>query len=77
MSTNRAMPPHFGANNPPAPVRLATTAQAAEHFQVSTRTIRAWVAKGVLSAVRIGGRALRIDLESVKAHPVGGSTWAV
>lgn len=53
----------------------ATTAEVADRLQVSTRTIRRYIADGTLKAVRIGPRLVRVDVASVDAlaRPLG---WA-
>jgi len=58
------------------PEQYATLGEAAELFRVDQRTIRRWVADGTLSAVRIGKRALRIDLASLKTSRVGAAVAA-
>lgn len=59
---------------PPSPA-YATTAEVADRLQVSTRTIRRYIADGTLKAVRIGPRLVRVDVASVDAlaRPLG---WA-
>lgn len=51
----------------PAPRRNAwgTIRDAAEREQVSTRTIRRWIARGLIRAERIGPRLIRVDLDSL------------
>lgn len=47
--------------------RLATQQQAAEHFGVTDRTIRAWISKGYLTGFRLpSGRAIRVDLNEIE-----------
>ncbi|BBZ03598.1 hypothetical protein MCHIJ_30350 [Mycolicibacterium chitae] len=48
--------------------------QAAEHCDVSYRTIRRWISAGHLNAVRVGPRLLKVavaDLDTIM-QPVGG-----
>lgn len=45
----------------------ATLQQAAEHYQVSERTIRRMIARGDIEARRIGGRLIRVNLNSTPA----------
>lgn len=44
-----------------------TLQQAAEHYQVSERTIRRMIARGEIEARRIGGRLIRVNLNSTPA----------
>ncbi|MGJ9371821.1 helix-turn-helix domain-containing protein [Nesterenkonia sp. CF4.4] len=45
------------------PLNLATTAEAAARYHVSTKTILRRIQDGTLSAFRIGPQSLRIDLD--------------
>ncbi|BBX87846.1 helix-turn-helix transcriptional regulator [Mycolicibacterium aubagnense] len=45
--------------------RLISIEQAAEELQVSTRTVRRYVANGTVQGVRIGPRLIRVDLDSL------------
>lgn len=47
--------------------RWATLAQAAVHTGVSTKTMRRWVATGVVLAYRAGPKLVRIDLAELDA----------
>ena len=49
------------------PKNLVTLCDAAEATRVSTRTIRRWVADGLLPACRVGPKLLRVDLTDVEA----------
>jgi excisionase family DNA binding protein len=41
-----------------------TQAQAAEHLQVTDRTIRRYISEGLITGYRLpGGRAVRVDLD--------------
>jgi excisionase family DNA binding protein len=51
----------------PEPRWVTGLAAGAAYAKVSTRTIRAWVAKGVLPAYRIGPRQVQIDLNDIDA----------
>ena len=44
---------------PPLPA-LLTVKQTATYFQVSERTVRRWMASGLLKAVKVGPRQVRI-----------------
>jgi len=54
-----------------------TIDEAAEHLQLSTRTVRRYIADGKLEAKRIGKRAIRIKASSVAniGNPIGGAAW--
>ena len=41
--------------------RLLSTAQAADYLGVSTNTIRNYIARGILTAHRVGPKLLRFD----------------
>lgn len=64
----------------PAPRRPASIATAAEHYDVTTRTIRRWIADGKLPAWQVAGRLIRVDLDDVDALarpvPAAGSGTA-
>ena len=49
--------------------------KAAEHLDISDKTVRRMIARGDLKARRIGKRLLRVDRDSLLAHgrPVGGA----
>ena len=49
------------ANLPPRP----SIRQAAEYHGVDQKTIRRWIAKGRLSAHRVGPRLIRLDRDEV------------
>lgn len=59
------------------PNRPASIADGADYYQVSTRTIRRYVAQGLLPAYRIGPRLVRIDLDDLdrlaRRIPTAGS----
>lgn len=42
-----------------------TIAQAAEHANVSTKTIRRWISQGLVEAERVGPRLIRVNLASL------------
>lgn len=46
--------------------RNLTIAEAAEHLNVSDKTIRKWVAAGKLRAYRLNGKVLRFDLDDLE-----------
>jgi len=49
-----------------APARI-TISQAAERYGVSTRTIRRWIAAGILTGYRVGPTLIRLDAAEVEA----------
>jgi excisionase family DNA binding protein len=42
-----------------------TIADVAERYAVSCRTVRNWIARGIILAYRPGGRVIRIDAHSL------------
>jgi excisionase family DNA binding protein len=46
--------------------RKISIAQVAEQYEVSTRTIRRYIADGRLTAYRIGPRMIRLDVDQVR-----------
>lgn len=53
------------------PAELATIADAADRLKVDRKTVRRWIAEGILTAYRIGPQLVRIDLDSIKAVRLG------
>lgn len=51
--------------------------EAAEAMSLSVKTIRRWVAAGMLPAYRCGKRAIRIRLEDLEAAPrqIASARW--
>jgi excisionase family DNA binding protein len=47
--------------------RLGSIADAAEHADVSTRTIRRYIATGRLTGYRVGPRLVKVDLTDLDA----------
>lgn len=45
--------------------RLVSLADAAEHYSVSVKTIRRWIADGRIEGYRVGPRLLRVRLDSL------------
>ena len=58
----------------PTQRRLESLTNAAEYADVSTRTIRRYIAAGRLTAYRVGPRLIKVDLNDLDAmlRPVGG-----
>ena len=46
---------------------LVSIENAAEHLDVSTRTVRRWIASGDLTGYRAGKRIIRVNLNEVDA----------
>ena len=42
---------------------LMTAAEAADHYKVSVRTIRRWIATGEVQVERPGGRTVRVIVD--------------
>lgn len=53
-----------------------TIQDAADYFQVSTKTIRRRIADGEIRATRFGPRLIRVDLETLEnvGRPIGGAS---
>jgi excisionase family DNA binding protein len=74
-TTVRTTPP------PPPPRRRYETIQAAaERTGVSTRTVRRWMAQGLIMGYRMGPRLVRLDADEIdrrmKAIPTAGGDAA-
>lgn len=52
----------------PVPTYLSLE-EAAECMSVSVKTIRRWIAAGILPAYRCGKRSIRIKVEDLEAAP--------
>ncbi|WP_267616907.1 helix-turn-helix domain-containing protein [Gordonia bronchialis] len=54
--------------------RLESLTAAAEYADVSTRTLRRYIAAGRLTAYRVGPRLIKVDLNDLDEmlQPVGG-----
>ncbi len=67
-------------DGPAALEPLLTTAQACDHFHVTSETLAAWRRDGLLPAVQIGARVIRYrrrDIEQLIAdHLVGADREA-
>lgn len=52
--------------------RLASITVAAEHGDVSTRTIRRYISNGLLTGYRVGPRLIKVDLDELEqlARPI-------
>lgn len=47
--------------------QLVSISQASEYADVNPRTIRRWIAAGLLRGYRVGPRLLKVDLHDVDA----------
>ncbi|MFE6255848.1 hypothetical protein [Agromyces sp. NPDC057865] len=58
--------------------RWGRIAQVAENEGVTDKTVRRWIAAGLIYAERIGPRVIRVDLDSVEraGRPIGGDVIA-
>ena len=54
--------------------RLGSIQQAADEADVSTKSIRRWIAQGRLTAYRVGPRSIKVDLDELEAsfRQIGG-----
>jgi excisionase family DNA binding protein len=59
------MPARPGRRARPKPRRYASAADAAEYANVSSRTVRRWMANGLLTGYRVGPRLIKYDLDEV------------
>ena len=49
----------------PAPRRMVSLDKAAEYADVGSRTMRRYIATGIVTGYRVGPRMIRVDLEEV------------
>lgn len=54
--------------------RLSSIQVAADTYDVSTRTVRRWIADGRITGYRVGPRLIKVDLDEMAAimQPIGG-----
>lgn len=50
--------------------QLVSIQAAAEHFDVTTRTIRRWIAEGRVTGYRVGRRLIKVDLTECEQRAV-------
>ena len=50
--------------------RFATVQEAAEIYHIDHKTIRRWIASGLIHGYRVGDRLVRVDLNEVEARAV-------
>ncbi|WP_433187728.1 helix-turn-helix domain-containing protein [Actinoallomurus sp. CA-150999] len=64
--------------NSATPRRLTSVAAAAEYADLSTRTIRRYIAEGRLTGYRVGPRLVKVDLDDLdrlaRPIPTAGGT---
>lgn len=59
-----------GAAHPPRRRRLASVQAAAEMYDVDPKTVRRWIASGLIHGYRVGDRLIKIDLDEIEAKVV-------
>lgn len=69
---------HQSRSAPPTTTRFVSVADAAAYADVSTRTIRRYIATGRLTGYRVGPRLVKVDLADlddalVRPIPTAGS----
>ncbi|RAU99478.1 DNA-binding protein [Mycolicibacter senuensis] len=54
--------------------RLMSIAAAAEAADVNPRTVRRWLAKGLIAGYRVGPRLIKVDMTELERimEPIGG-----
>lgn len=59
----------------PRPKRLKSIAAAAEYTDLSDRTIRRYIAAGLITGYRVGPRLIKVDLDELDrlARPVAAA----
>lgn len=57
-----------GAAHPPR--RLASQQAAAEMYDVDRKTVRRWIASGLIHGYRVGDRLIKVDLNEIEAQVV-------
>ena len=50
--------------------RKGTIAETAEYYAVSTKTVRRWIAAGLIHAERVGPHLIRVDIDSMQTTPL-------
>jgi len=63
----RSRPSHDQTTTPTTKRRLGSVADAAAYADVSSRTIRRWIATGRLPGYRVGPRLVKVDLADLDA----------
>jgi transposase len=58
------------ARGRPASRRLASIQAVAAMYDVSPKTVRRWIATGLVTGFRVGDRLVKVDLNEVEARAV-------
>ena len=61
------MPRQHANGAAPGPRRLASIQAVAEMYDVDHKTVRRWIASGLVSGYRVGDRLVKLDLDEVDA----------
>lgn len=62
--------PRDTAKGRPAGRRLASVQAVAELYDVDAKTVRRWIASGLVHGYRVGDRLVKLDLNEVEAKAV-------
>ncbi len=63
--------PRHSANGAARPARrYASVKTAAELFDVDPKTVRRWIAEGLIHGYRIGNRLIKVDLSEIETQVV-------
>jgi excisionase family DNA binding protein len=60
----------FPTGRRPAARRLAAVQAAAAMYDVDPKTVRRWIASGLITGYRVGDRLVKVDLNEVEAQVV-------
>ena len=55
---------------PDRPGRLRSLRKAAEEYGLNQRTIRRWIAAGLISSYRVGDKLIMVDLDEIDRRVV-------
>ena len=47
------------------PGRLRSVNAAADRYDVNPRTVRRWIADGLITGYRVGGKLVKVDLDEI------------
>jgi excisionase family DNA binding protein len=68
---SRTIPPvKYAPGVTPGKRRYASVAAAAEHADVNSRTIRRWIADGLITGYRVGGKLVKVDLDEIDRNAI-------
>jgi excisionase family DNA binding protein len=59
-----------GAAHPPRRRRFASIQAAAEMYDVDPKTVRRWIASGLIHGYRMGDRLIKVDLDEIDTQVV-------